>query len=253
MKGHIHSIETMGTVDGPGMRLVVFLQGCPMRCAYCHNPDTWDPAKGEEFLSVEDIWKIYQRNQAFYNKGGLTVTGGDVLMQFDFVLELFEFFHEKGAHTALDTSGIYYQPEKEEDYRRLLAATSLVILDIKDIDPQVHKWLTGQDIGPILDFAELVSHVGVPLWIRHVVVPTVTDNRDRHYRLGFFLGSLKSLQAVDCLPYHVMGVKKYEELGLPYRLEGIPAATKAQAAAASQAVLEGIKAYRRGQWSARRP
>ena len=114
MKGHIHSIETMGTVDGPGMRLVVFLQGCPMRCAYCHNPDTWDPTKGEEFLSVEDIWAIYQRNQAFYNKGGLTVTGGEVLMQFDFVLELFEFFHEKGVHTALDTSGIYYQPEKEE-------------------------------------------------------------------------------------------------------------------------------------------
>jgi len=134
-------------------------------------------------------------------------------------------------------------------YRKLLSVTSLVILDIKDIDPTVHKWLTAQPLEPILQFAKLTADVNVPIWVRHVVVPTVTDNTDRHYRLGFFLGSLRNLQAVDCLPYHVMGVAKYKELGITYRLDGIPAATKDLAAKASKTVVEGIKAYRRHWWS----
>ena len=246
MKGHIHSIETMGTVDGPGMRFVVFLQGCPMRCAYCHNPDTWNPNEGDLYLSVEDLWERFERNRSYYTKGGITVTGGEALMQFDFVLELFSFFHQKGIHTALDTSGVCYTPEQEEKYRQLLAVTDLVILDIKSIDPEQHKWLTGQNLDNILDFAELVADAKVPIWVRHVVVPTITDKPEGHYKLGRFLGTLASLQAVDCLPYHVMGVNKYKELGLPYRLEGIPAATKDQAKAALQEVLRGIKDVRTG-------
>ena len=134
-------------------------------------------------------------------------------------------------------------------YRKLLSVTSLVILDLKEIDPDKHLWLTGKSLEPILGFARLTAAVGVPIWVRHVVVPTVTDNADHHYRLGFFLGSLKNLQAVDCLPYHVMGTAKYKELGITYRLEGIPAATKDLAAKATRTVVEGIKAYRRHWWS----
>jgi len=224
MTGRIHSLETMGTVDGPGMRMVVFLQGCPMRCAYCHNPDTWNEESQEaKFMTVEEIWQQYERNRQFYTNGGITVTGGEALMQIDFVIELFTYFSERNVHTCLDTSGICFDPHQEVAYRKLLSVTSLVILDIKDIDPTI--------------------------WVRHVVVPTVTDNADRHYRLGFFLGSLRNLQAVDCLPYHVMGVAKYKELGITYRLDGIPAATKDLAAKASKTVVEGIKAYRRHWWS----
>ena len=229
MTGRIHSVETMGTVDGPGMRMVVFLQGCPMRCAYCHNPDTWDETSD--------------------NAKFITVTGGEALMQIDFVIELFTYFRERNVHTCLDTSGICFDPHQEVAYRKLLSVTSLVILDIKEIDPAKHLWLTGKPLEPILGFARLTADVEVPIWVRHVVVPTITDNADRHYRLGFFLGSLKNLQAVDCLPYHVMGIAKYKELGIPYRLEGIPAATKDIAAKATRTVVEGIKAYRRHWWS----
>lgn len=169
-------------------------------------------------------------------------------MQIDFVIELFTYFSERNVHTCLDTSGICFDPHQEVAYRKLLSVTSLVILDIKDIDPTVHKWLTAQPLEPILQFAKLTADVNVPIWVRHVVVPTITDNADRHYRLGFFLGSLRNLQAVDCLPYHVMGVAKYKELGITYRLDGIPAATKDLAAKASKTVVEGIKAYRRHWW-----
>ena len=249
MTGRIHSVETMGTVDGPGMRMVVFLQGCPMRCAYCHNPDTWNEISDDaKFMTVEELWDQYERNRQFYTNGGITVTGGEALMQIDFVTELFTYFRERNVHTCLDTSGICFDPHQEVAYRKLLSVTSLVILDIKDIDPTVHKWLTAQPLEPILQFAKLTADVNVPIWVRHVVVPTITDNADRHYRLGFFLGSLRNLQAVDCLPYHVMGVAKYKELGITYRLDGIPAATKDLAAKASKTVVEGIKAYRRHWW-----
>ena len=227
MTGRIHSIETMGTVDGPGMRMVVFLQGCPMRCAYCHNPDTWNETSDDaKFMTVEELWDQYERNRQFYTNGGITVTGGEALMQIDFVTELFTYFRERNVHTCLDTSGICFDPHQEVAYRKLLSVTSLVILDLKEIDSDKHLWLTGKSLEP-----------------------TITDNADHHYRLGFFLGSLKNLQAVDCLPYHVMGTAKYKELGITYRLEGIPAATKDIAAKATRTVVEGIKAYRRHWWS----
>ncbi|MBP8617553.1 pyruvate formate-lyase-activating protein [Veillonella sp. YH-vei2232] len=248
MNGRIHSVETMGTVDGPGMRMVVFLQGCPMRCAYCHNPDTWDVKGDFQLMSVEDLWQQFERNRQFYSNGGITVSGGEALMQIEFVTELFTYFRERNVHTCLDTSGICFDPHQEVAYRQLLAVTSLVILDIKDIDPEKHQWLTAQPIEPILNFARLTAEVNTPIWVRHVVVPGITDVKERHYRLGFFLGSLNNIQAVDCLPYHVMGVSKYKELGLDYRLEGVPAATKALATDASKTVVEGIKAYRRHWW-----
>ena len=239
MTGRIHSIETMGTVDGPGMRMVVFLQGCPMRCAYCHNPDTWNEESQEaKFMTVEEIWQQYERNRQFYTNGGITVTGGEALMQIDFVIELFTYFSERNVHTCLDTSGICFDPHQEVAYRKLLSVTSLVILDLKEIDSDKHLWLTGKSLEPILGFARLTADVEVPiLGSSTLYVPTITDNaRYSHYRLGFFLGFLKNLQAVDCLPYHVMGTAKYKELGIAYRLEGIPAATKDLAAKATRTV-----------------
>lgn len=244
MKGHIHSIETMGTVDGPGMRMVVFLQGCIMRCAYCHNPDTWDASGEAKLYSVEDVWEQFERNRQFYSNGGITVTGGEALLQIDFVIELFTFFRERNIHTCLDTSGICYTVQEEALYRTLLSVTELVILDIKSINPDTHVWLTGKSLAPILDFARLTEQCKVPLWVRHVVVPTITDTAEDHYALGWFLGSLSNLQAIDCIPYHVMGISKYKELGLPYRLEGLPACSKDVASEASRSVLKGIKEYR---------
>lgn len=252
MIGRIHSLETMGTVDGPGVRMVLFLQGCPMRCAYCHNPDTWDAQQGKN-ITIEEVWEQFKRNQSFYKNGGLTVTGGEALMQLPFVIELFSYFRERGIHTCLDTSGIYFEESKREQYEKLMAVTSLVILDLKEIDDDKHSALTGQSNKQILKFARFIDEHNVPIWVCHVVVPTITDNADRWYRLGFFAGSLKNLETIDCLPYHVMGTAKYKEMGIAYRLEGIPPASKALASKASKVVLEGIKAYRRHWWSALAP
>lgn len=248
MIGRIHSLETMGTVDGPGVRMVLFLQGCPLRCAYCHNPDTWDAQQGKN-MTIEDIWSQFERNRSFYKQGGLTVTGGEALLQLPFLIELFSYFRDRGVHTCLDTSGICFDESQIEDYERLMAVTSLVILDIKEIDDLKHRTLTGQSNAAVFKFAHFVDAHKVPLWIRHVVVPTITDNRDSWYRIGFFLGSLQNLETIDCLPYHVMGASKYDELGLTYRLKGIPPASKQLAQEASKVMIEGIKAYRRHWWN----
>ena len=250
MFGNVHSLETMGTVDGPGMRMVLFLQGCPLRCAYCHNPDTWEVSTASMTrMSVEDVWEQFERNRSFYTTGGLTVTGGEALLQIEFIIELFGYFHERGVHTCLDTSGITFTPEQSDRFAALLAVTDLVILDIKEIDDARHVDLTGASNKSILAFARFASAQGTALWVRHVVVPGITDSPDRWYRLGFFLGELKTLEAVDCLPYHVMGVSKYEELGIAYKLEGVPPASKDLSKRALAVVFDGIKAYRRDHWS----
>lgn len=189
MVGRIHSIETMGTVDGPGMRFVLFLQGCPLRCAYCHNPDTWDPSTYAQEMTVADVWTQFERNRDFYITGGITVTGGEALLQLPFIIELFTFFHGKGIHTCLDTSGICYTQEQAREYKLLLDVTDLVILDVKEIDSSIHETLTGKPNDAVLEFAQFVDAHGTDFWVRHVVVPTITDNRDRWYRLGFFLGA----------------------------------------------------------------
>lgn len=246
--GRVHSIETMGTVDGPGIRLVLFLQGCPMRCAYCHNPDTW-LEEGGTFMTTEEVWEQYERNRSFYKNGGLTVTGGEALLQLPFLITLFTYFKDRGIHTCLDTSGICFDESQSESFTELLAVTDLIILDLKEIDDIRHRELTGHSNRNILAFARFAAAQGTPLWIRHVVVPGLTDNRARWYDLGFFIGSLPTVETIDCLPYHVMGVNKYQELGYTYRLEGVPPAPKSLAQEASKVVLEGVKAYRRRWWS----
>lgn len=243
MVGHVHSIESFGTVDGPGVRLVVFLQGCPMRCLYCHNPDTWEMTGGTE-MTVEEILEHYDKNRSFYAKGGITVTGGEPLMQIDFVTELFTAASAEGIHTCLDTSGITFNPDRKEvveRFDRLIAVTSLVMLDIKHIDPAGHRKLTGQPLEPILAFARYLDEHNVPLWIRHVVVPGITYDQNELYRLGQFLGTLHNLKALDALPYHTMGKVKYDNLGISYPLEGVRPLEKQEAIAARQVILKGIR------------
>ena len=250
MDAYIHSTESFGTVDGPGVRFVIFLQGCPMRCKYCHNPDTWKMNTGER-RSPQSLIREYERNRQFYGKGGITVTGGEALMQIDFLLELFGLAKQQGIHTCLDTSGITYRPGKSDYNRkldRLMEMTDLVMLDIKHIDPQGHKDLTGHDNAGILAFAKYLAKKKVPVWVRHVVVPGITDDPGQLTRLGQFIGTLPNVKALDVLPYHVMGVSKYKELGISYPLEGIPAATRAQAIEARQIILA---AYREARLSAK--
>ena len=247
MEGYIHSTESFGTVDGPGVRFVVFLQGCPMRCKYCHNPDTWKMNSGA-LRSAESLLKEYRRNKAFYAKGGITVTGGEALMQIDFVLELFTLAKKEGIHTCLDTSGVTYRPG-ESDYNRkldeLMAVTDLVMLDLKHIDPDGHKALTGHDNAGILAFAKYLEEKQVPVWIRHVVVPGITDDPEQLTRLGRFIGTLSNVKALDVLPYHIMGVTKYREMGIPYPLEGVEPTSKAKAAEAKKIILTAFWQVRR--------
>ena len=246
-EGRIHSLESFGTVDGPGTRYVVFVQGCPMRCLYCHNPDTW-AMTGGKMMSPEYILEQYERNAPFYqNGGGLTVTGGEPLMQIDFLIDLFTLLKEKGVHTCIDTSGIAYKKENTEWIKKLdklLELTDLIMLDIKHIDPEEHMKLCSQPNEGILDFAEYVSEKGVDLWIRHVIVPGITDNDEYLYKLGYYIGGLKSLKALDALPYHTMGKPKYDKLGMEYPLKDTPAMEKSDLVEKKQKIIDGIRARR---------
>lgn len=247
MNGFVHSTESFGTVDGPGVRFVVFLQGCPMRCKYCHNPDTWKMNSGS-VRSAQSLLQEYDRNAAFYSKGGITVTGGEALMQIDFLLELFTLAKQKGIHTCLDTSGVTYRPGESsynEKLDRLMDVTDLVMLDLKHIDPEGHRELTGHSNDGILAFAGYLDQKKVPVWIRHVVVPGITDDPALLLRLGRFIGTLSNVTALDVLPYHIMGVSKYQELGISYPLEGVEPATRKQAMDAKKIILTGY-------WQAKR-
>lgn len=243
MIGRVHSIESFGTVDGPGVRLVVFLQGCPMRCLYCHNPDTWKMAGGTE-MTVAQIMAQYEKNRAFYSRGGITVTGGEPLMQMEFVTELFSAAAHRGIHTCLDTSGITFRPDSQEltdRFDKLMSVTDLVMLDIKHIDPAEHVKLCGQPLKPVLEFARYLDEKAVPVWIRHVVVPGITYDQNELYRLGSFIGTLHNVKALDVLPYHDMGKIKYEELGMDYPLKDVQPLGKDEALAARQMIVKGIK------------
>ncbi len=246
MQGRIHSLESFGTVDGPGVRFVIFVQGCPMRCAYCHNPDTWEMNAGT-LMEPAYLIEQYERNAGFYKDGGITVTGGEPLMQLDFLIELFTLAKKKKIHTCIDTSGIAYNPDNAplvEKMDRLMKLTDLVMLDIKHIDPEKHKELTLQPNKHILEFAAYLNEKQVPMWIRHVVVPGITDDDKYLFELGYFIGQFQNLKALDVLPYHTMGEVKYEKLGIPYRLKGVPAMDKDVAIEKKQVILDGIRKRR---------
>ncbi len=246
MIGRIHSSESFGTVDGPGIRYVLFMQGCPMRCLYCHNPDTWNLSGGRE-MSVDEVLCEYRKNAVFYKNGGITVTGGEPLLQIDFLIELFIKARGDGIHTCIDTSGVTFDPDNADYIAKLdelMKYTCLVMLDIKHIDDEWHKRMTAHSNKNILLFARYLEKKNVPVWIRHVVVEGYTDTREQLYALGEFIGSLKNVKALDMLPYHSMGVSKYREMGIPYRLEGMQSLSQSEAAAAKQIILEGIRKVR---------
>lgn len=246
MQGRIHSLESFGTVDGPGVRFVVFVQGCPMRCAYCHNPDTWEMNAGT-LMEPAYIIEQYERNISFYKGGGITVTGGEPLMQVDFLTELFTLAKEKNIHTCIDTSGIAFNPDNAAlmaKMDRLMELTDLVMLDIKHIDPEKHLELTAQPNTNILKFAEYLNQRKVDMWIRHVVVPGITDDDEYLFQLGYFIGQFDNLKALDALPYHTMGENKYEKLGIAYKLAGVPAMDKKILLDKKQVILNGIKKRR---------
>lgn len=247
MSGRIHSLESFGTVDGPGTRFVVFVQGCPMRCAYCHNPDTWSMVGGT-MMEASEIIEQYERNKAFYaNGGGLTVTGGEPLMQVDFLIELFTLAKEKGIHTCIDSSGIAFKPGNTkfiEKLDKLMELTDLVMLDIKHIDPDKHRELTTQPNDGILAFAAYLNEKHVDMWIRHVVVPGLTDDDKYLFDLGYFIGQFSNLKVLDVLPYHDMAKSKYEKLGMEYKLKDVPPMDKTKVVEKKKVILDGIKKRR---------
>ena len=223
IKGRIHSFESFALVDGPGVRYCIFLQGCNMRCKYCHNPETWTCGAGEEW-TPEDLFKKVYRYKNYWGKdGGITVSGGESLLQMEFVTEFFKLAKAKGVHTALDTSGNPFklEPEYLEKFDRLMEVTDLFILDIKEMDDAKHKELTGCTNKNILDLATYLSDHGREMWIRHVLVPGLTDDEEGLKALADFIKTLKTVSRVEILPYHTLGVFKWEKLGINYPLEEV--------------------------------
>jgi len=229
MKGFIHSFFAGGTVDGPGIRYVVFVKGCPLRCLYCHNPDTWVKDGALEY-SVDEIVKDALKYKGYYaNGGGVTVSGGEPLLQIDFLIELFKNLKAYKIHTACDTSGIVFNPDDEElmkKFDELIKYTDLFLLDIKHIDNEKHIELTGKPNTNILKFAKYLSNNNKHMWIRHVLVPTITLNDEYLIRTKEFIDTLNTVDKIEVLPYHTMGIVKYENLNIPYRLKGIEPPTK---------------------------
>ena len=226
MRGYVHSIETFGLVDGPGVRFIAFLAGCPMRCKYCHNPDTW--TMGGEQQEASELVKKAQRYKSYWkNGGGITVSGGEPMLQSEFVTELFTLAKQAGIHTTLDTSA---QPWNKEDvkFKKLLEVTDLVMLDIKEFDSGAHKELTGHTNENIIEFAHYLSDIGKPMWIRHVLVPGVTGSDESLSKIKGLVDSLKTVEKIEILPYHSFGKPKWEKLGLEYSLKDVKPPTEGE-------------------------
>lgn len=282
VRGRVHSVETFGTVDGPGTRLVVFCQGCPLRCAYCHNPDTWEivptdaPEKGGvvaraagdavldnawaagdaapdaavsarpdcarpgHAMSVGEVLEAFDRNREFYRRGGITVTGGEPLVQPEFVAALFSAAHAdpKGRiHTCLDTSGATFDPNRSERVAAVLDECDLVLLDIKHADPEGHRRLTGHGQERVLAFGDELARRGIKVLVRHVSVPGVTDTPEELAGVGRIIARWPNVVGLDVLPYHTMGKEKYERLGIPYPLEGVSAMPPARVPELRRAIM----------------
>ncbi|WP_432401793.1 pyruvate formate-lyase-activating protein [Wukongibacter sp. M2B1] len=214
--GKIHSVETCGTLDGPGIRYVIFFQGCPLRCQYCHNPDTWKIEDGKN-VSVRELMEDILKYKSFmeFSGGGITASGGEPLMQHRFLEELFKKCKEEGIHTALDNSGCI----KLSTIKEVIEYTDLVLLDIKAFNKQRYKELTGASISPTLEFAKYLSDINKTVWIRYVLVPGLTDNLKEIEELAAFLASLQNIERIDILPFHKMGEYKWEGLGYEYKLK----------------------------------
>lgn len=243
MIGHIHSTESFGAADGPGVRFIVFMQGCHMRCRYCHNPDTWKMGGGDE-VTADEILKRALRFKPYWGKdGGITISGGEPLLQIDFVIELFKKAKELGINTCIDTAG---NPFTKEDpffskFEELMKYTDLLLLDLKEINPTRHKDLTGFDNSNIIEMAKYLSEINKPVWIRHVLVPEHSDFDEDLDALGDFIDTLSNVDRVEILPYHTLGKFKWENLGIPYTLESISPPSAERIENAKQRIHAGIR------------
>lgn len=213
--GRIHSLESLGTVDGPGIRFVVFMQGCPLRCQYCHNPDTWDVNKGTEYSPEELVDEIVKyKSYMQFSKGGVTFTGGEPLLQADFILEVCKKCKQQGISVAIDTSGFVWN----EKVKEILEYTDIVLLDIKNYDPAVYRTVTGASLSPTLEFLDYLKEKGITTWIRYVLVPGLTDNLDSVKQLSEHLSKFPNVSKIEVLGFHKMGEYKWKALGLEYKL-----------------------------------
>lgn len=240
---NVHSTESFGSVDGPGIRLVVFLQGCVMRCKYCHNPDTWAFEKANTY-SVDDILALYYRNEGFYHDGGITVSGGEPLCQIDFLIELASRCKKEGIHIAIDTSGVMYKGEMKSKIDQLLSLVDLILLDIKHPFALDYLELTKQPLQPTLDFLQACESHQTNVWIRYVLVPGINNDPQSYQALGELIGVKRCIRRFEVLPYHTMAINKYKQLGIPYPLEGVPQASKEESKEATRAILTAIKQVR---------
>lgn len=236
-KGRIHSIESFGTVDGPGIRFVAFMQGCPLRCQYCHNPDTWDPNGNCQYeLTPEELLRQALRYRSYIATGGVTLSGGEPLMQSEFVKEYFRLCRQEGLHTALDTSGAYCSGHALE----ALEHTDLVLLDIKTLNPDLYPKLTGGKLENNLRMLDVLQERGIDTWLRHVVVPGITDNDEWLDKVGQLAVQFSVVKKIEILPYHTLGKFKYEKMNLSYPLEGVEPLSRERA----QEIRERLSAYK---------
>ena len=240
-KGRISTTESFGSVDGPGIRFIVFVQGCRYRCQYCHNPETWERAGGYEATPEEMFREALRYRPYWKERGGITVSGGEPLLQLEFVTELFRLAKEKGVNTVIDTAGepFTYDEPFFSAFEELLPLTDLFLLDLKQIDDDVHRALTGTSNESALALARFLSERGKRMWVRHVLVPGWTTGEEDLRRLSEFIAGLKTVDRVEVLPYHAMARHKYEELHLPYRLGDTPAPTAEEIASAEKILRVG--------------
>lgn len=234
--GHVHSTESFGSVDGPGIRFVTFMQGCRLRCKFCHNPDTWKLTGGTPY-TPQELFNEAVRYRSFWgDKGGVTVSGGEPLLQLEFLTEYFKLCKQNGVHTTLDSCGGPFSFEEPffSQFEELMKYTDLILLDFKHIDSQGHLELTGVNNDNIIDLAHYLSDINKPIWVRHVLVPTETDFDEYLIRLGEFVSTLSNVRKFEVLPYHKLGVYKYEALGIPYRLKGVEPPTPERVANANR-------------------
>lgn len=221
MKGYIHQLESFGSVDGPGVRFIIFFAGCPLRCKYCHNPDTWDMMKGKQYTADELLDEAITCREYWGTKGGITVSGGEPLAQIDFLLELFTKAKERGINTCIDTAGGPFTREGEwfEKFKRLMDVTDVLLMDIKHINEEEHIKLTGHTGKNIIEMFRYLDEINKPVWIRHVLVPGITDNDEYLIQTRDFIRTLGNVQRVEVLPYHGLGAMKYKDLGIDYVLK----------------------------------
>ena len=221
MKGYIHQLESFVSVDGPGIRFIIFFAGCPLRCKYCHNPDTWDMMKGKQYTADELLDEAITCREYWGTKGGITVSGGEPLAQIDFLLELFTNAKKRGINTCIDTAGGPFTREGEwfEKFKRLMNVTDVLLMDIKHINEEEHIKLTGHTGKNIIEMFRYLDEINKPVWIRHVLVPGITDNDEYLIQTRDFIRTLGNVQRVEVLPYHGLGAMKYKDLGIDYVLK----------------------------------